>query len=444
MKRIILLITFFIGIAISGYSQWYITELTVADTSAVIPRTLQKYSQIYVADRKLTYVSKAKLTSGLTVGHYVTNGDLELINSTTWTETGNYLYPRNITDSVGIGLTNPSSLFEVKDLFKDTNLNLFIGQVAGHSLTSGKYNTFLGDSVGYSNTTGNENVALGTASLRNNTSGVDNVAIGLASLYSNTSGGNNIAIGSGALHNTTNNDGNTAIGYMSSYYLTEGGNVSLGYKSLYEATKSARNTIIGYESGYSIVDVGGNNTFLGYQSGYSNNGTDNVFLGNRAGYNETGSNKLYIANSSTTTPLIYGEFDNDLLTINGHLSVTDSLNINGSAYADSIIDIDDLIYKKHTAETTVVNSSTYTVVSTDYFLAVTYTTTGAVTITIPTSECTDGRQLVIKDAGFNANANNITIQTGGSETIDGNSTKTISNDKDAISLQNVDGNWLIY
>jgi hypothetical protein len=42
-------------------------------------------------------------------------------------------------------------------------------------------------------------------------------------------------------------------------------------------------------------------------------------LGWRAGYNETGSNKLYIANSDTTTPLIYGEFDNEILNVNGKL-----------------------------------------------------------------------------------------------------------------------------
>jgi len=39
------------------------------------------------------------------------------------------------------------------------------------------------------------------------------------------------------------------------------------------------------------------------------------------GYNEAGSNKLYIDNSSTLTPLIYGEFDNDLVTINGDLGI---------------------------------------------------------------------------------------------------------------------------
>ena len=50
----------------------------------------------------------------------------------------------------------------------------------------------------------------------------------------------------------------------------------------------------------------------------------NVAIGFNAGSNETGSNKLYIENSNSTTPLIYGEFDNDLLRINGTLDINNA------------------------------------------------------------------------------------------------------------------------
>jgi hypothetical protein len=61
---------------------------------------------------------------------------------------------------------------------------------------------------------------------------------------------------------------------------------------------------------------------VGYRSGYANaTGLGNVFLGYGAGYSEKGSNRLYIANTDTTTPLIYGEFDNRILTVNGNLRV---------------------------------------------------------------------------------------------------------------------------
>jgi hypothetical protein len=57
-----------------------------------------------------------------------------------------------------------------------------------------------------------------------------------------------------------------------------------------------------------------------------------VFLGYRAGHNETGSNRLYLANSSTSSPLIYGDFATDALTVNGSLSVTGSLTKGSGAF----------------------------------------------------------------------------------------------------------------
>ena len=67
------------------------------------------------------------------------------------------------------------------------------------------------------------------------------------------------------------------------------------------------------------------NTFLGYAAGYSNTtGSGNVFIGYAAGYNETGSDKLYIdncLNGYCSFPLIYGEFDNHLLEINGEVGI---------------------------------------------------------------------------------------------------------------------------
>jgi len=55
-------------------------------------------------------------------------------------------------------------------------------------------------------------------------------------------------------------------------------------------------------------------------------GSNNIFIGYQSGFNESGSNKLYIDNSNTTTPLIYGDFSKDSLSING------KLNISGSVY----------------------------------------------------------------------------------------------------------------
>ena len=115
---------------------------------------------------------------------------------------------------------------------------------------------------------------------------------------------------------------NSFFGMAAGYYNDDGDdNTFMGNFTGYFNGQGDCNTFLGFYAGYSNT-TGGYNTFLGRAAGYSNTtGSANVFLGNEAGYNETGSDKLYIENSDSTTPLIYGEFDNDLLTINGHLSV---------------------------------------------------------------------------------------------------------------------------
>ena len=67
------------------------------------------------------------------------------------------------------------------------------------------------------------------------------------------------------------------------------------------------------------------------------NGAGNVYLGNYTGANATGNNKLYIDNSSTASPLIYGEFDNNILTINGKVGIDTNapqakFHINGGSF----------------------------------------------------------------------------------------------------------------
>ncbi len=100
-------------------------------------------------------------------------------------------------------------------------------------------------------------------------------------------------------------------------------NTYVGYNSGYTSTSADYNVYLGAGSGYT-TSSGGTNTAVGFQSGYSNStGTGNVFLGYQAGYSETGSDKLYIDNSNTTTPLIYGDFSTDVLTVNGSLVVNE-------------------------------------------------------------------------------------------------------------------------
>jgi len=93
---------------------------------------------------------------------------------------------------------------------------------------------------------------------------------------------------------------------------------------------------------------------------------------------------------------------------------------------------------------TTVNAATYSTVTTDYFLHVTYTSTGVVAITIDSDLVSDGRVLRIKDAGGNAGTYNITIDTEGAEPIDGESEQIIAGDWDSISMYCDGTDWFIF
>jgi hypothetical protein len=76
-----------------------------------------------------------------------------------------------------------------------------------------------------------------------------------------------------------------------------------------------------------------------------------------------------------------------------------------------------------------VAASTYTTLITDHTIGVTYTATGAVTITISSAHiAVVGKHIRIIDEGGNASVHNITVATEGSETISGAATQTISTD----------------
>lgn len=91
---------------------------------------------------------------------------------------------------------------------------------------------------------------------------------------------------------------------------------------------------------------------------------------------------------------------------------------------------------------TIVNAATYDLLPEDHILSVTYTGTGAVTsLTLPTAQTLKGRMVVVKDAGGNAGTNNITIDTEGSELIDGSATKVISTNYGVVTLYSDGTDW---
>jgi len=160
------------------------------------------------------------------------------------------------------------------------------------------------------NSTGYCNTAIGQEALYNNTTGLNNSAVGYYAMLANTTGDQNTANGFRALNNNTDGQDNTALGMQAA-----GGNTTGDF-----------NTIIGSQA-YFLNNTGSKNTVIGYMAGrgdgmtpYSKSG--NVFIGYRAGFFETGDNKLYIENTDSSTPLIYGDFDTDHVTINDVLRLT--------------------------------------------------------------------------------------------------------------------------
>lgn len=188
----------------------------------------------------------------------------------------------------------------------NTGNSVFIGEEAGENDDfSNNQNAFIGYQAGMENTTGSNNVFLGNKSGLDNTTGSRNTFLGSLTGTDNTTGANNIFSGAYAGFNNTTGSANIFLGTYTGYYNTIGQN----------------NTFLGYSTGTNNTE-GTNNTYLGYKSGNDNTtGSNNVFIGYEAGYGDTTSNKLYIENSSSFSPLIYGEFDNDLLQINGTLNV---------------------------------------------------------------------------------------------------------------------------
>jgi len=226
----------------------------------------------------------------------------------------------------------------------DGNHNVYYGSSAGSSLGSGAwFNSFFGYMAGYKTDDADNNTFLGYRTGQENTSGHSNTFVGHHAGYDNTTGDYNTIVGMQAGADITTQSYNTFLGHRAGYlatssystfigrysgYNTTGDfNVFVGHEAGEANTSGQRNVFIGEDAGYGNT-TGNYNVYIGENAGDNNQtGSFNIFLGRYAGYNETGSSKLYIDSSSTSSPLIYGDFMDEYVTINGELNVTES-NIN--------------------------------------------------------------------------------------------------------------------
>ena len=216
---------------------------------------------------------------------------------------------------------NPSKT-SINSFLNLSSENYFIGHNSGLNNTTGNYNFFAGYNSGLSNSSGSENIFIGYESGYANSgdsgpdNGSNNIFIGYQSGFNNVLGYNNIFLG--------NKSGFYNIGDESGDNPEDGSfNTFIGFESGYENQIGGSNTFLGYQAGYKNYQ-GNHNTYLGRWSGAENtDGSYNVFVGTEAGRYETGSNRLCINAVNIpyyTVPLIYGEFDNRNIVIDGDAS----------------------------------------------------------------------------------------------------------------------------
>jgi hypothetical protein len=298
------------GFAVGGYDM---TKKVPQD----ILRVTYDSTRIYINDTP----GKA-VKSGFAVGGYDATKAIK----------PKYLSVTSLTTNVqvkdtlkGFSVTNIQSGAAV-DFMKIDKLNSFIGHETGPKTVpsttgeEGKYNVFLGYQSGKENITGYKNVYMGYHSGLLSTSARHNTFIGNLSGVSNQIG-----------------QYNTFLGSNTGAFNTASENTFVGCNAGVMNSTGQHNTFVGMNSG-TTVDINSDNTFLGWGSGNANNGSNNVFLGSSSGSsNTTGSGNVYIGyntnrytgcnssnrllinnyNGSSYTPLIYGEFDNRRVVING-------------------------------------------------------------------------------------------------------------------------------
>ena len=218
------------------------------------------------------------------------------------------------------------------DNLQGAGAGTFLGYAAGRYSTTGNGNTFIGYESGVSNQTGDYNTYVGNGSGRLGTATRFNTFVGEYS-GSKINGNYNTFVGSRSGWAMLAGYGNTFIGKNSGEDKTGGSyNVLIGLETGSSSGAGEYNVFIG--SGAGENDTGQNNVYIGHQAGNTGTGSGNVFLGFKAGYNESTSDKLYISNSETDTPLIYGEFVNKKVKVNGTVNIRDLFILDEEVISD--------------------------------------------------------------------------------------------------------------
>jgi hypothetical protein len=218
---------------------------------------------------------------------------------------------------------------------------------------------FLGDSAGFNDDMGNNlNLYIGSNSGKNGITSSRNIGIGYDALKANIGGSNNVAIGNFSQSKSSLIDRNTAIGINTllenldadnlvvignevlKNHQTNGNLTAVGIGALKLDVSGENNTVVGNNAlGQNITH--NSIVALGYRAGGVATGSSNIYLGYESGALNSSFNKLFIDNTSTANPLIYGNFTNNEIEINGSLRVNEDIY-----YVGNLTDVSDKRLKK--------------------------------------------------------------------------------------------------
>lgn len=312
-------------------------------------------------DKRKLYAIVSYNDSGVKTKRYdgLSVDDIDWQNDSNWSSIGDgggfsfgleNQIPTTNSTSNDFDYTQDFTFDGTKLLVSDGNFNLIIGEGAGDGFKNESFNTVVGryalvnTESGGSVAVGNSAGALGSPGsppapgdsgivvMGNNLSfgnsagkldflsgrampdSTNNVAIGQSAGYDNY-GSYNIALGSEALAFSLS-ERTTAIGYQA------GRELSPSY-----ANQKDESVIIGYRAlEYSIGDIS-DTVAIGAYAGKKSKGTGNVLIGAHAGEGQLLDDQLFISNSSTSDPLIYGDFNLERLRVNGSFEIRDVANI---------------------------------------------------------------------------------------------------------------------
>lgn len=245
---------------------------------------------------------------------------------------------------------------------------------------------FLGESAGIlDDLSSNTNVGIGNFSLTTNSTGNKNVSIGYASMEKNTTGRENTALGQWSLQENIDGEGNVALGFKADNFNQAGDyNTAVGYEAARVTSAHSKNKTVA----------------IGYRAGYNNTGSGNVFIGSEAGSGASGNDKLYIDNSSTSTPLIYGDFNTNTAQVNGDFVLeTGAFKPNNDAGSAGDILLSQGTGVEPSWGPTLRNASTTTSIGKHTYGTFTLSASTVTTVTVTDPECTTSSAISVTFAG---------------------------------------------